>query len=206
VRGFSTYGSTGAWVYSRLIDPLLRALRRRITAICVEQGLTEVIDIACATGAQCRSLYRAGINPVGVDLSPAMIAQARKASPPGIRYVVGSAVVLPFEPGTFPGAILSLCLHEHFPSERERMLSEAYRVVRPGGALIIAEYSRPRRMNLTWGFIYLIERLAGREHFRNFRTFVRAGGIDDLAERLPGIEKRIRLFSGTIGIIVVKRV
>lgn len=205
MKGPSSYGRWSARVYSLLIDPLLRALRRGITAACVEQGLTDVIDIACATGAQCRSLHRVGISPTGVDLSDAMIAAARRIGPAEIRYVVGSALSLPFPSGDFSGAILSLCLHEHPFPEQEKMLKEALRVIRPGGSLILAEYSPPERKNTTWALIQTIERLAGKEHFRNFRLFVRAGGAERFIARLPKTVRQERLFSGTIALIVAKK-
>ncbi len=85
------------------------------------------------------------------------------------------------------------------------MVAEAVRVVRPGGIVIVAEYSRPRRWNFTWGFIHAIERMAGRDHFHNFRAFVRAGGIDAVVPRIPRIESRYSLFNGTIGIIVGRK-
>lgn len=205
MKDLSSYGEWSARVYSLLIDPLLRALRRRITAACVEQGLTDVIDIACATGAQCRSLRRAGLNPTGIDLSEAMISRARRIGPVEIRYVVGSAYSLPFPEGEFSGAILSLCLHEHSLSEQDEMLAEALRVVRPGGSLILAEYSSPEGRNPTWTFIQGIERLAGKEHFRNFRGFVRAGGAERFIARLPRTARRELIFNGTIELIVAKK-
>ena len=198
----STYGSGSARIYARMIDPLLRALRHEITALCTAHRVTDVIDIACATGAQCRSLHAAGITTTGIDLSPEMIGAARRRGSSAIKYVVGSALALPFPDDNFSAAILSLCLHEHSASDRERMLAEAVRVVRPGGIIIVAEYSPPLHWNFTWGFIRVIERMAGHDHFRNFRAFVHAGGIDALAARLPRIESRYSLFNGTIGIIV----
>ncbi len=206
MRDFSAYGSTSAWAYSRVIDPLLRALRDKITAICGANGITDAIDIACATGGQCRSLHRAGVITTGVDLSPEMIAAATRIGPPDIRYIVGSALELPFPAGRFTGAILSLCLHEHPAPEREGMIREAVRVVRPGGAVILAEYSPPPRWNFTWGFINLIEWMAGKEHFRNFREFVKAGGIRAVEPYIPPPKERHHLFQGTIEILVGRKV
>ena len=199
------YGRWSARVYSLLIDPLLRALRAKITEIVVEEGITTALDIACATGAQCRSLQRAGIAATGVDLSEAMIATAMRISPPQVRYVIGSALDLPFPAGAFTAAILSLCLHEHPFSEQEKMVKEALRVISPGGVLILAEYSPPTRPTPTWMLINLIERLAGKEHFRNFRAFVRAGGVNRLLRFTPQPERRVPIFGGTITVIVAKK-
>lgn len=205
MNDFSAYGRASARVYSWLIDPLLSSLRREITTTCVAHGITDVIDIACATGEQCRDLQRAGIAATGIDLSEAMIERARKIGPAEIRYVQGSALSLPFPTESFTGAILSLCLHEHPAHEQERMIAEAVRVVRPGGAVIAAEYSPPGRINRTWVLIHVIERLAGREHFHNFRKFVRAGGIESIVRYLPPVTEQRSLFQRTVKIIVAKK-
>ena len=205
MSNFSTYGRVSARIYSWLIDPLLASLRHEITATCLTHGITDAIDIACATGEQCRDLQRAGIAATGIDLSEAMIERARRIGPPEIRYVHGSALSIPFPNDTFTGAILSLCLHEHPAHEQERMIAEAVRVVRPGGMVILAEYSPPGRANRTWALIQVIERLAGREHFRNFRRFIQAGGIESVAHYLPPIVERRSLFQGTMKIIVAKK-
>ena len=205
MNDFSAYGRASARIYSWLIDPLLSSLRREITATCLAHGVTDAIDIACATGEQCRALQQAGIAATGIDLSPAMIERARRIGPPEIRYVHGSALSIPFPDGTFTSAILSLCLHEHPAHEQERMIAEAVRVVRPGGVVIAAEYSPPKRVNRTWALIQVIERLAGREHFRNFRRFIRAGGIESVARYLPPITERRLLFQQTMKIIVAEK-
>jgi len=200
----SYYGRASARLYSLLIDPLLRKLRERITSLCIAEGVTAALDIACATGAQCRSLHSAGIRSTGIDLAPEMIAAARRISPPEIEYLIGSALELPFPDGTFPGAILSLCLHEHPFIEQDRMVAEAVRVTRPGGAVIVAEYSPPRRPRPEWWLINAIERVAGKEHFRNFRKFVRAGGIVRFEPLLPSIGRRVPIFGGGVTILVAR--
>ncbi len=134
-----------------------------------------------------------------------MIATAMRISPPQVHYIVGSALNLPFPAGIFAGAILSLCLHEHPFPEQERMIEEALRITSPGGVLILAEYSPPNKPALTWALVNLIERLAGKEHFRNFRKFVRAGGVNRLLRFIPPVERRIPMFGGTITVIVVKK-
>lgn len=201
------YGSLAVLFYRTLIDPLLRPLRPRIVRICLALGVREVVDIASATGAQSRALGRAGIRSTGVDLSEAMIASARRRGGQNVRYVVGSAFELPLADGAFDASLLILALHEHTEDERSTMIREALRVVRPEGALILAEYSRPSQpaRSVPWQAIRAIEGTAGDEHSTGFRDFVARGCLDGLVER-HGLRvlARVQSHFGTIGIAVVK--
>ena len=134
------YGSLSSKIYRWLIDPLLAQLRPKIAQLCIKYGVNNMLDIATATGAQCRTLDAVGIRSVGLDLSEAMIAAAKAWSSKDIEYVVGSAYELPFVDASFHAVLLSLALHEHSEEERTRMLTEAMRVLEPDGHLIIAEY------------------------------------------------------------------
>ncbi len=85
------------------------------------------------------------------------------------------------------------------------MIKEALRVTSPSGVLILAEYFPPDKPTLTWALINLIERLAGKEHFRNFRKFVRAGGINRLLRFIPQPTRRILIFGGAVTVIIAKK-
>jgi len=201
------YGARAARSYRSLIDPLLVRLRLRIVRVCRELGAKDILDIACATGAQCRALGRAGLHATGLDLSEAMIAAARKSKGRNVRYVQGSAYELPFDALGFDAAVLSLALHEHTESEREVMVAEALRVLRPDGLLILADYTRPRHppVHIAWQLIRLVEWIAGPEHNAGFRDYVGRGDLAGLIDRmdLDLAEMRLSHF-GAIGIAVVR--
>ncbi len=74
---------------------------------------------------------------VGVDPSPAMLLHA---SARGIKVVEGVAENLPFEVGTFDYALVvtTIC----FVDSPVKMLAEAYRVLKPGGRLVIGFIDR----------------------------------------------------------------
>ena len=198
------YGGRGAAIYAWMIDPMLRKLRRRVSRLCVASGVRAVLDIACATGAQCRSLQAAGLSVTGVDLSEPMLAAARQRSCSDIQYMQASALALPFGDGDFDAAILSLALHEHPEHERIGMLREAMRVTRPEGLLLLADYGRPRfaAVHPAWLAIRLIERAAGGEHAAGFAEFMARGGLDGFARR-AGVQVRSRRSShgGAIAIV-----
>ncbi len=205
-RGHS-YQKGTVWFYSHFIDLLLRPVRAGVVQVCEEIRPENVLDICSGTGAQCLLLDRAGINTVGLDLSEAMVKSARRCSPPNVRYVRGSAFALPFDDQAFACVLLILALHEHTHAEQLTMLSEAYRVLRKEGTLILAEYSPPEHGSdrLVWSFITMIERLAGGDHYRNFRAFVEAGGAESLKGNLPlSVLARYPLFSGTISLLAFR--
>ena len=199
------YDALAVRIYRVLIDPLLWTLRPKIARLCVALGARDVLDIASATGAQCRAFGRRGVRAVGVDLSTAMIETARRIGGRCVRYVQGSAYELPFPTGTFDATLLLLALHEHTEAERTTMLGEALRVLRPGGHLILVDYTEPKhaRLHLAWQLIRWIEHLAGPEHRSGFNSFVARGSLDGFLAR-HGIEpvQRFRAHLGAIGIAV----
>ncbi|MCK5248159.1 class I SAM-dependent methyltransferase [Candidatus Bipolaricaulota bacterium] len=147
--------------------------------------MNNVLDIATATGAQCRTLGAAGIHAVGLDLSEAMIAAARNRPATNVEYVAGSAFELPFADAAFDAALLILALHEHSEEERTRMLVEALRVIKHNGYLMLAEYSKPAkaRIHMPWRLIQLIENLAGPEHRAGFHQFIATDGLRGFLQR-----------------------
>jgi len=195
-------------VYRVLIDPLIWPLRLRIVRLCRKLNVREVLDIASATGAQCRMLARAGMKATGVELSEVMVTAARRRNGRNTHYIHGSAYDLPFDDGSFDACLLLFALHEHTEKERETMLKQALRVLRPDDYLIIADYNRPRcaSFHVAWQAIRLIEALVGDEHHAGFKDFVSRGGLAGLLARhglAPTHQSRSHL--GGVGIAVIQR-
>jgi SAM-dependent methyltransferase len=71
-----------------------------------------VLDAACGSGAQLEWLLDEGAEIVGIDLSPAMVEEAkRRCGKRGRIFVADLAEPLPIEPGTLDGITCSLALH-----------------------------------------------------------------------------------------------
>jgi len=99
-----------------------------------------ILDIACGTGTSSVALTRTGATVVGVDFSPGMLSQARRKHT-SVEFVEGDAVKLPFVSDEFDAVTISFGLRN--VSDPKAALDEMYRVLKPGGRLVITEFSRP---------------------------------------------------------------
>lgn len=102
----------------------------------------KILDIAAGTGTSAHSLSKPGAEVIALDFSPGMVAEGRKRHPE-ITFVEGDAEVLPFPPSTFDVVTISFGLRN--VSNPQLALGEMYRVLKPGGRLVICEFSHPPR-------------------------------------------------------------
>ena len=136
-----------AWRYD-LVNTVLSGgtdqLWRRAAAQATEVGAGgAALDVACGTGALTRALARR-VGPsgrvVGLDFSAGMLDGARRRSP-GMTWVQGDALELPFGDGEFDAATIAFGLRNL--ADPARGLAEMARVVRPGGRTVVLEFLRP---------------------------------------------------------------
>jgi demethylmenaquinone methyltransferase/2-methoxy-6-polyprenyl-1,4-benzoquinol methylase len=140
-----------------------RAVARAVAAAPGER----VLDLAAGTGTSARALITAGAHCVACDFSlgmlavgarrlaaahpPAAAAAARPrpasavaaAAPPGaLRFVAGDALRLPFRDRSFDAVTISFGLRN--VADTGAALAELHRVTRPGGRLVVCEFSHLR--------------------------------------------------------------
>lgn len=120
--------------------------RRAVAATGVGPGMV-AIDVATGTGKVAFDLWRRtrpGGEVLGVDLAPRMIRRAEHAYRDrlGLTFVVGDALALPAEAGSFDAATIAFGMR-NLPDYRAGF-AEMRRVVRPGGRVVCLEISRPR--------------------------------------------------------------
>jgi demethylmenaquinone methyltransferase / 2-methoxy-6-polyprenyl-1,4-benzoquinol methylase len=114
---------------------------------------SRVLDVATGTGDLAIELARRvapGGEVVGSDFSEAMLARARtKPKPPGaeLRFEWGDALELPFADRTFDAATVGFGARNF--SDLARGLAEMVRVVRPGGRVVVLEFTSPTRAPLS---------------------------------------------------------
>ncbi|MBK3568486.1 MULTISPECIES: class I SAM-dependent methyltransferase [unclassified Streptomyces] len=116
---------------SRGGEPRARAAADALERL-LPQGRCSVLDIACGTGIVTRRLLRPGRTVLGADRSPAMLALADRRVPGGV--VRADATRLPFASASVDVVVIVWLLH--LLEESVPVLTEAARVLRPGGTLI----------------------------------------------------------------------
>lgn len=119
-----------------------------VRAIAPKPG-ERILDVAAGTGTSSAAIARTGATVVAVDLSPGMIEVGRRRHPK-IEFVEADAERLPFGDDEFDAVTVSFGLrnvqHPH------AALAEMYRVLKPGGRLVICEFSRPPHVLLRAGY------------------------------------------------------
>ncbi|MFF3498808.1 class I SAM-dependent DNA methyltransferase [Streptomyces sp. NPDC003247] len=116
--------------------PLDRALLTGFAELVRERGTEPVADVGSGPGHVTARLHDLGVPVFGVDVSPRMVALARRTHP-RLRFHVGSMESLALPDATLGGL---LCLHSviHVPDERLPVLfGEFRRVLVPGGHLLL---------------------------------------------------------------------
>jgi len=113
---------------------------RRLAAEVVKPG-DRVLDACCGTGDLALAAARRGGRVTGLDFSEAMLARARRKAP-GIEWVQGDALALPFEPASFD--VVTVGFGARNLADLASGLRELRRVLRPGGRLAVLEITRPR--------------------------------------------------------------
>ena len=130
--------------------PLDRQLLDRFAASVRDVG--PACDIGCGPGHVARYLHERGVQVCGVDLSPAMVEQARRLTP-GVEFRQGDMMALDRPDSAWAGiAAFYSIIHIH-RGDMARALGELRRVLRPGGLLLLTFHIGDETIHLDewWG-------------------------------------------------------
>jgi demethylmenaquinone methyltransferase / 2-methoxy-6-polyprenyl-1,4-benzoquinol methylase len=117
------------------------AMWRRETFAAVAPRTGErVLDLAAGTGVSSVAYAEAGVQVVPCDFSVGMLAVG-KAKHPHLPFVAGDGTQLPFADDTFDAVTISYGLRNIV--DPLAGLREMRRVTKPGGRLVVAEFSHP---------------------------------------------------------------
>lgn len=192
-----------ATLYDHCLTPLLKGFRTDIRTVIQHRGHRRILDICCGTGDQLRILEPGTEELVGIDNSEAMLARARKKCAEDTALYMTDATQLDFSTGHFDCAILSFALHDKHPTQRDLIFSNAKKVVAQGGSLIVTDYSKApsgaKGFLLGDFLIPVVERLAGKDHYRNYLSWQQGGGIETfLQQRSDRVDVISRRFGGSV--------
>jgi demethylmenaquinone methyltransferase/2-methoxy-6-polyprenyl-1,4-benzoquinol methylase len=119
-----------------------------VRAVAPQSG-ERILDLAAGTGTSSVALSHAGSTVVAVDFSAGMIAEGRRRHK-NIEFVEADIEHLPFGDDEFDAVTISFGLRN--VNDPKQALAEMYRVLKPGGRLVICEFSKPPRALLRIGY------------------------------------------------------
>jgi demethylmenaquinone methyltransferase/2-methoxy-6-polyprenyl-1,4-benzoquinol methylase len=103
-----------------------------------------VLDLAAGTGTSTVTFASSGADCVACDFSLGMLQAGKSRGLPGtsgrVGFAAGDAMLLPFKDDSFDAITISFGLRN--VQETQAALEEMYRVTRPGGRLVVCEFSR----------------------------------------------------------------
>ena len=117
-----------------------RGWRRATRAALALRPGERVLDVGAGTGVSTVELGRSGAFAVGADLSTGML-RAGRGSGRTVPLVAGDALNLPFPDEAFDAVTISFALRNVV--DTGAALRELARVTRPGGRLVVCEFSHP---------------------------------------------------------------
>ena len=127
-----------------------RSWRRATRAALDLKPRDRCLDLAAGTGVSTQELARSGAYAVGLDISLGMLRQGRQARPE-VPLLAGDALALPFPDRSFDAVTISFGLRNIV--DTAGALREMARVTRPGGRLVVCEFSAP--VNAAFRTLYL---------------------------------------------------
>lgn len=129
---------------------------RKATAAALGVGPGQrILDVAAGTGSSTMPMARAGAEVVACDFSLGMMRVGRNQFP-GLPFVAGDATALPFGDDCFDAVLISFGLRNVV--DATAALVEFRRVTRPGGTLVVCEFSAPTSPALRTAYLEYLMR------------------------------------------------
>ena len=163
-----------------------RLRKRTVDQALIKPG-DSVLDVGCGTGevtllAKTRAKHG---SVYGIDPAPEMIAVARKKAARknlDIDFRVGVIEALPFPDSSMDVVTSSLMMH-HLPENvKVRGLAEIYRVLKPCGRLLIADFMRPTRSFLNHLFIAFARHQGLQKGIEDLQALLKEAGFSQLVQ------------------------
>ncbi|MGI8328458.1 class I SAM-dependent DNA methyltransferase [Actinomadura scrupuli] len=131
-----------------------KPLDRLLLGLLAERvgGLGPIADLGCGPGQVARHLHDHGAPSLGMDLSPRMVEIAAQRHP-GIGFQVGDMRALPVPDRSWGGIAAFYSIIHVPPSQLEGVFAEFFRVLRPGGSLLLSFHlgDELRHFDELWG-------------------------------------------------------
>jgi len=173
--------SLKGYLYQVTVDPLVSRLHSSVLPL-IEPSY-RVLDVACGTGSLSLAIAKRANRVTGIDLSEDMIITAqraaRKSGTENTLFELRDASDLScYRDKEFDLSVTTMAVHQFDADLAVKILREMKRI---SGTVVIVDYNSLMPKGLSGSAARSIERLAGGEHYRNFKTFMERGGISYFA-------------------------
>jgi SAM-dependent methyltransferase len=171
------------WFYDKFIAPNQDKLFGQINNIINPDS--RIIDIGCGTGRLSFTLLNKCNRILGIDLSEKNIERANltlsKNPDSKISFTHKSlSEIISDGKEHFDYAVMTYVIHEVDESERVNLLEEMSHVA---DKIIIGDYLSLTGNGFTDKLNIIVEFLAGKDHYRNFKSYIRNGGINGIINK-----------------------
>ena len=197
----SNYGFT-AKIYDPIFYLPLKSIRIAVMNELLKYKEKVILDLCCGTGNQLNLLSKHGFrNLYCLDISDSMLEIAKRSNS-SIKIYNENAIKTSFNNASFDVVIISFAIHEKDRNTQQALIDEAYRIIKKDGFMLVVDYVFD---NKTTKFgrivISMIERIAGREHYINFKSYIQNDGLLSLIEKDKfKLIKYNRMSFGTVAI------
>jgi len=170
------------WFYDNLIAPNQDRMFGEIKNLIAPNS--KVIDVGCGTGRFSFTISEKASKVVGIDLSNKNILTANQTLQKNpnnkISFLHTNLANLVAQNHHFDYAVMTYVIHEVNSEDRIPLMNEMGKIA---DKIIIGDYLVPTTKDF-WSILNdIVEFLAGKEHFSNFKNFVSNKGLHGLAEK-----------------------
>ena len=171
-----------------LYDPVLFLVLKPIRIAVMQELLKHkeklILDLCCGTGNQLKLLSKNGFKNLHcLDLSEPMLKRAKTDACP-MKIYNEDATKTSFENESFDIIIISFAIHEKDRNMQRNLLAEAYRLLKKDGLILIVDFAfDDKTRKFAKIGIKMIERMAGKEHYNNFKSYIKNSGLPNIVEQ-----------------------
>jgi len=206
--------SIGSKAYDFLIEPFLARIKLLTVRILLKNFNksydVHILEVACGTGTLSHLLAKKGFNVFALDKSYSMIKHAQNKIDDScigrVTAIHGDAATMPFYSASFDAVIMQLGLHEMGNNIRSDCGQEIIRIAKKNAVFLFFDFAPTNKLSFSKFILTIIEFIAGKDHYRNGRRFIKKGGILSFLENLNlEVIKTHMFFNGNICLAIARK-